>query len=524
MQPPELRLYSRAELLELLEKDISNIVDEKQKHLAGSEESWWHLCSADPTFPFYIIPTKEFVVALAAYLASRVKRIRSDTGGTASNCSKCQCSKARAPAAGESSSSCCNHWDSNRPITILECGAGTGIMAAHLLPLLHQHLQPVQQQPGPLQQQQQLQQEAPDTEQTGRAKSLFNEQDYKAARSKMHDDCNSLGAPILSAGSNSPKTGKPALPVFAYVASEPRTELQWCPTALAASRDGCRLAMERHCPQLVICCWMPFNVDWTEKARASCCGCCRCMRRQSCATELQHHHSRCQVQEYILIGHAEGGLVGRPLETWGMSCSEANHLPLGVDYEVPQALPQGQQRSAPCSPSEETSCPGTDEKAVKELSNEKKGGRKRRRGSEDEDYKGRNGREWKSANSFRSIPPDAPAAEEVAAQAIGGDTQSLNCATPTEQQLVGDFGGVGQELLPLRSRPYYVEGFVRLPPLPAEKDAETEMGEQIECGLLKELQRAQPLSRFDSLHSLLAGVPSTSPIVVFRRKRSQGDI
>lgn len=35
MQPPELRLYSRTELLELLEKDIANACDEQQKQVVS---------------------------------------------------------------------------------------------------------------------------------------------------------------------------------------------------------------------------------------------------------------------------------------------------------------------------------------------------------------------------------------------------------------------------------------------------------------------------------------------------------
>lgn len=256
---------------------------------------------------------KEFVAALASYLATRVESIRRKAIGTASNC---RCSADDSP---EDCSSCCSRWDANRPITLLECGAGTGILAAHLLPLLQQQLQPLQQQLRPLHhrdtsttlvpKQQQQQQEARSVESAVQAPTHVNIHDCGAVHSKAHS-----GSSSLLADRNSPRPDATDVSVFSYVASEPRTELQWCSTSLAATREGCRSAMERHSPQLVICCWMPFNVDWTAKARANCCACCRYMHRENSGrTELQQHsHSHCQVQEYILIGHAEGGLVGRP--------------------------------------------------------------------------------------------------------------------------------------------------------------------------------------------------------------------
>ena len=262
---------------------------------------------------------KEFVGALASYLASRIKFIRREAGRAAHNH---RCNAADAPAARSSSSgccsrSCCSRWDPNRPITILECGAGTGILAAHLLPLLEEQLQTFQQSESittlSAKQQQPHQHEEQISEPSGQVQPLIGLQATEALPSQAFSDGNSPDIPTQSAD-DSAQTATSAAPVFSYVASEPRVGLRWCPTALAATREGCRSLMERHCPQLVICCWMPFNVDWTEKARHSGCACCREVHQGSShfPAMQHHHHSPCQVKEYILIGHAEGGLVGRP--------------------------------------------------------------------------------------------------------------------------------------------------------------------------------------------------------------------
>lgn len=204
-----------------------------------------------------------------------------------------------------------------------------------------------------------------------------------------------------------------------------------------------------------------------------------------------------------------------------MRCSDAGLLPLGVDYEVPQSLPPLQQHNASCRPSEEIYDPGVDEQALKESEKEKKEGCKRRR----ESTEGDDGdtREWKSANNFRSLPPDVPAAEDALNQTPCGGLGSISNACSTQQPIECEFGGMrmGQQLLPLQDRPYYREGFVRLPPLPNEKDEEAAMDDGTESSLLlEELRRAQPLSRFDSLYSLRATFPPVSQIVVFRRKSS----
>ncbi|KAL8434525.1 hypothetical protein Efla_000041 [Eimeria flavescens] len=135
MQPPELRLYSHAELMDLLREDIAS-AEESGKQLVGSDESWWHLCSADKTFPLYCVPTREFVHSLAAYLASRVRRIWNEQR-TGREC--CRPERDH-PTCHTSHSNCCSRWTSPQSVRILECGAGTGLFAAHLLPLLHQLL------------------------------------------------------------------------------------------------------------------------------------------------------------------------------------------------------------------------------------------------------------------------------------------------------------------------------------------------------------------------------------------------
>ena len=56
--------------------------------------------------------------------------------------------------------------------------------------------------------------------------------------------------------------------------------------------DASLLAAEQ--PDVVVACWQPFGVDWTASFRA-------------CAA----------VREYVLIGEADGGICGRPWETWG---------------------------------------------------------------------------------------------------------------------------------------------------------------------------------------------------------------
>ncbi|CDJ52369.1 hypothetical protein, conserved [Eimeria brunetti] len=409
MQPPELRLYSRAELLQQLEKDIMNASDDKEKQMVGSEESWWHLCSVDKTFPFYVIPT---------------------------------------------------------PITILECGAGTGLLAAHLLPLLQQQLQQQQelQQCGSSikldceQQQQQQQQGSSSAAPTEDLPPLVTVQVCSGA----HNNCSSSDSNSSSSGPAAAAAAADSL--FSYVASEPRSELQW-------------------------------------------------------------------------------------LETWGMRCSGGGRLPLGVDYEVPQEHPQDQECRGFCTPSSSEEGEGNEEEeegegqsvdvsvvgreALKGEANGEKEGRKRRRESTDEHNGNGNGRQWKSANMFCSIPPEVPATAaatavaatpEATAETAENDRveSSAGCTASTQhgQQRM-------QKLLPLHQRPYYNEGFERLPPLPTEDDAGTTLGEETtentllqQQRLLQQLQQAQPLSRFDSLYSLRAELPPVSQIVVFRRMRN----
>lgn len=268
---------------------------------------------------------KEFVSALASYLASRVLAISRDSSRTSSKC--CSCSA----GAAWKTSSCCSRWNFDRPVTILECGAGTGLLAAHVEPLVQKKLQSIRHRSVciscyPQQQQQQ------DAEHTGREQAALpghlpgsrvnaGAENSSSGKFAVPGDTITARSPPSQTQHTAGSTSAAESPVgascepslFTYIASEPRADLQWCPRELGATRAGCRSVMQQHCPQLVICCWMPFNVDWTEIARSSCCACCRRAQAQCCGGDMSQRQSfNCQVREYVLIGHAEGGLVGRP--------------------------------------------------------------------------------------------------------------------------------------------------------------------------------------------------------------------
>lgn len=254
--------------------------------------------------------------SLASYLARRVQELRSEghrrgarscctTAGVAAACSK-SCS----------SSCCCSTWDTTRPVRILECGAGTGLLAAHLLPLLQKLLQADQPQDTSAtylpQQHKRRQKQQQTPERQGEHRSS------EEGSAGLDGQESGVGAaaytPCITHDDETVAAERGDAPMFAYIASEPRQELQWCPLGLVPTRTGCRSAMLQQCPQLVICCWMPFNVDWTQDARSSCCACCRAILHGGGKgnTSQQQRGCACHVQEYILIGHAEGGLVGRP--------------------------------------------------------------------------------------------------------------------------------------------------------------------------------------------------------------------
>ncbi|CDJ41074.1 hypothetical protein, conserved [Eimeria tenella] len=529
MQPPELKLYSRAELIELLERDIAEAPQAGQSTQVGSEECWWHLCAADAAFPLYVIPTKEFVSALASYLASRVLAISRDSSRTSSKC--CSCSA----GAAWKTSSCCSRWNFDRPVTILECGAGTGLLAAHVEPLVQKKLQSIRHRSVciscyPQQQQQQ------DAEHTGREQAALpghlpgsrvnaGAENSSSGKFAVPGDTITARSPPSQTQHTAGSTSAAESPVgascepslFTYIASEPRADLQWCPRELGATRAGCRSVMQQHCPQLVICCWMPFNVDWTEIARSSCCACCRRAQAQCCGGDMSQRQSfNCQVREYVLIGHAEGGLVGRPLETWGLQGHRVCSLPLGIDYEEVEKSQDWQERGSGSSPyGAGTGCSVSAAEALKVAENQRMDRSKRRKQSTNGDATAE-ARNWQSVNNFCSLPPDVPASRDSGQTHYGLGKRTDGAAKLAGEKVV-EFGGF--ELLPLLDRPYYREGFIRLPSLPLPADIKKIVGgeEANQDRLLQELQQAQPLSRFDSPHSLRAGCPPASRIVVFRR-------
>ncbi|OEH75122.1 hypothetical protein cyc_00871 [Cyclospora cayetanensis] len=345
MQPPELRLYSQNELLNLLECDVSMASENSEKHKIGSEESWWHLCTADRSFPIYIIPT----------------------------------------------------------------GIGR----------------------------------SPDAE-------------------------NSAAAP--------PRT----FPDHEHYAG---------PTAAATSARAILSILEL-----------------------------------GGAMPQQHHSCPCQVQEYILIGHPEGGLVGRPLETWGLNCPDADLLPLGVDYEACQDQAQAGGSSS-ISPASETHSREAASAVTSDENNDGVGIRKRRKTRTDDSTLDHV--EWQPANNFKSILPDVPSRGKGAPKdAFGNDS---DCEADSDSSLLDvhhsarEFGGM--HLLPLSKRPYYREGFVRLPPLPTKSDkVAAKVAGATDLSQLEALQGVQSLSRFDSLLSLRAGFPSVSRVIVFRRTSKRGEL
>lgn len=258
------------------------------------------------------------MTSLATYVACRIRAIGREQrqGG---GC--CFSLSGATPCSKFSAIKCCSRQGPTQPVRILECGAGTGLLAAHLLPLVHKLLQPTAQScdsdTSSEQQQHKTQQHrlgeeehgcGQQGEQRGPVSScgvIPNESLQGACAQTCTQNCFGEDEVTL--------TQTKATPIFTYVASEPRQELQWCLRGIEATRVGCRAAMKQHCPQLVICCWMPFNVDWTEAIRGSCCAHCKdTLDKGATLSALQHRDCACQVQEYILVGHAEGGLVGRP--------------------------------------------------------------------------------------------------------------------------------------------------------------------------------------------------------------------
>lgn len=141
---------------------------------------------------------------------------------------------------------------------------------------------------------------------------------------------------------------------------------------------------------------------------------------------------------------------------------------------------------------------------------------KRKRGN---DIDGRAATSWRSANAFRSIPPEC-AAEAANGKSVAdmGNDKDINEGMET----LNDFGGM--QLMPLEDRPYFRDGFVRLPAMPiiCKERRSLDRHAEEEC-FLDKLQSTPQISRFDSLHSLRHGCPSVSQVVIFRRTRDLGN-
>eukprot|EP00922_Rhytidocystis_sp_ex-Travisia-forbesii_P029060 GHVS01042562.1.p1 GENE.GHVS01042562.1~~GHVS01042562.1.p1 ORF type:complete len:178 (+),score=36.77 GHVS01042562.1:174-707(+) len=77
----------------------------------------------------------------------------------------------------------------------------------------------------------------------------------------------------------------------------------------------------RTVPDIGLICWMPFNVDWTAA-----------LRKIGC-------------REYLLIGHAEKGLQGKQLDTWGVRpvCEEEGEEEAAGGEEEDEVLPLAQR-------------------------------------------------------------------------------------------------------------------------------------------------------------------------------------
>ena len=75
-------------------------------------------------------------------------------------------------------------------------------------------------------------------------------------------------------------------------------------------------ALQRHAPDLVLCCWQPLGMDLTAAMRAT-----------------------PSVREYVLVGEADSGMCGHHQLTWGgTSLRSAQHSPPG---QSPLTLVEG---------------------------------------------------------------------------------------------------------------------------------------------------------------------------------------
>ena len=175
-------------------------------------------------------------------------------------------------------------------------------------------------------------------------------------------------------------------------------------------------------------------------------------------------------------------------------------------------------------PNVEATCSAAEASNKKDCSRiVKTGSSTRRKRCRSEERVAEAGKEWKSANIFRSIPPRTTAGEGDRDKDAYDEPADEANDVELREEAACKFGSM--RILPLEERPYYKEGFIRLPALPSGNETQVETLHRYckEAQLLQELQENQPLSRFDSVQGLRIGDFPASRIVVFRRIRKWDD-
>ncbi|PHJ18724.1 hypothetical protein CSUI_007442 [Cystoisospora suis] len=375
--------------------------------------------------------------------------------------------------------------------------------------------------------------------------------------------------------------------LYTYVACEARKEGLECLYGRTV-RDDFRNILGTIAPHIVICSWMPFNIDWTgffrdfDRARQAIPRRIHGQRREAVThtspeplstdgeqrghggddgqstaqqdfethpltsqSSCAHGHARAEgdqsrwngreavtpgrrgVEEYILIGHGEYGLVGKPTETWGVRELTDAQLPHGVEYtsasigeaqQSPEA--DSSKRKAAKTNIEGTALLGqfpkskTNEPATQRLPTEqehggasRRGKRKRGRaeflvparsnaGHEKADQRGTRsgGAAAKNAQDDRKNYCHI-LSEPVRKQVLNSSDAKEDCPSPVEPYR---HQGHGVVLLPREQRLYWREGYARVH--------------------LKDADGSWQCSRFDNIESLANAGCSSSRISVFRKR------
>ncbi|KEP65420.1 UNVERIFIED_CONTAM: hypothetical protein HHA_285260 [Hammondia hammondi] len=376
---------------------------------------------------------------------------------------------------------------------------------------------------------------------------------------------------------------------YSYLASEARRDLR-CVYRRVVFGDF-RELLASYMPHICICSWMPFNIDWTgtfrnfsrvqevmwiEEKRS------RCLRplgeaaerrteRQeacrrsdggtqttsecaaaasgqafsslpSCRENDEEEVDTCGgreekkqtgVEDYVLIGHAEFGLVGKPMETWGLRLPAHVHLPQGVEFRRPERTCSGESSDAE----------GKSELPLQERKRQRDRDSGIRRDRDFDDgvrlhrvaafsgvesggisFAGR-GRLWMNTGDEKThgtpfcdrcsdVGQDCPLAvrvteteEEIGkgVETTGADESALHSEmhqTDGHGEAGGDCVEEGEEtatLLPLQERLYWRDGYTR-----------------VHLGGSDEIFQC---SRFDALESLANGGASSSRVSIFRKRR-----